>query len=37
MHPVEPQESFTTKEGTDLMVMNRLRLRMYLRELHLYT
>jgi len=38
MSPVEQfGESLNNKDGADLMVLNRLRLRMYLRELHLYT
>ena len=38
MHPVEKfGESLLTSEGTHEMMLNRLRLRMYLKELHLYT
>jgi len=38
MHPVEDLgESLESNEGTENMVLNRLRMRMYLKELHIYT
>jgi hypothetical protein len=38
MHPVEDLgESLVSKDGSELMMLNRLRLRQYLKELHIYT
>lgn len=38
MDPVEELgETLNTKEGVQLMILNRLRFRMYLKELHIYT